>query len=316
MMAEQYGVNQSKLKIKGDGYLQEQYISLTDLRKVSGIGDKTIERIKEQLLQNELDDNYKSEYNPNIKLDINDIYQGDCLELMNGIPDNSIDMILCDLPYGTTSCFWDEIIPFNKLWKQYKRIVKSNSAIVLFGNQPFTTKLINSHFSGFKYTCVWKKSKCGSPFTAKYKPLTKHEDILIFEKNGGKTKYNPQMEVGTPYKRSFTPNKINNMKFGVSGVFANNTGTRHPITIFDFPQNWRRQDQIHPTQKPIELFEYLIKTYSDKGDLILDNCIGSGTTAIACINTNRNYIGIELDENYYNIAKNRINEHKSDILIN
>ncbi len=178
--------------------MQEQYISLADLRKVSGIGNKTIERIKTQILQNELDDNYKSEYNPNIKLDINDIYHGDCLELMNGIPDRSIDMILCDLPYGTTACSWDEVIPFDKLWKQYDRIIKDNGAIILFGTEPFSSHLRLSNLKLYKYDWKWIKSKVGNFLNCKNSPLKKYEDIIVFSKsfiaNGSKNLmfYNPQ----------------------------------------------------------------------------------------------------------------------------
>lgn len=170
------------------------------MRKVSGIGDKTIERIKEQLLQNKKDDNYKSEYNPNIKLDINDIYQGDCLELMNGIPDKSVDMILCDLPYGTTACKWDTIIPFDKLWKQYRRVIKDNGAIVLTASQPFTSALISSNLKGFKYNWVWEKSKASNFVQVKNQPLKNYEDICVFTSNGEKVNYYPQMTNGEPYK--------------------------------------------------------------------------------------------------------------------
>jgi site-specific DNA-methyltransferase (adenine-specific) len=230
---------------------------------------------------------------------------------MKNIPDKSIDMILCDLPYGTTNCKWDAIIPFTPLWENYNRIIKTGGAMVLFGCQPFTTKLIDSNIKNFKYTLVWKKSKCGSPLLAKYRPMIKHEDIMIFGK--GKTKYNPQMKEGSPYKREWTPNKTNNMKFGILGVETNNTGTRFPDSILDFPQKWRRQDQVHPTQKPVDLLEYLIKTYSNENDLILDNCAGSGSTLVAAKNTNRNFIGIEKEEKYYNICLERLSRKDIDM---
>jgi site-specific DNA-methyltransferase (adenine-specific) len=234
----------------------------------------------------------------------NSIILGDCLEAMKFIKDNSIDLILCDLPYGYTANKWDIIIPFEQLWHEYKRIMKKDTAILLFASGMFTHYLAISNPKMYKYDLIWSKSKCGSPLTAKYKPLTKHESILVFGK--GRTKYNPQMVSGEPYKRNWTENKKNNMNFGIKGVETNNTGTRHPSSILNFQQKWRRQDQMHPTQKPVELCEWLISSYSNEGDLVLDNCIGSGTTAIACINTNRNYIGIEKDEKYYKVCVERI----------
>ena len=313
MMVEEYGVKWSKLKIKGVGYLQEQYISLTDLRKVSGIGDKTIERIKEQLLQNELDGNYKSEYDENIKLDVSNIYQGDCLELMNGIPDGSIDMILCDLPYGTTACKWDDVIDFNKLWKQYNRVIKDNGAIVLFGSEPFSSRLRNSNIHNYRYDWVWNKRKAGNIFLTKYQPMKIHEDIMIFSKETHN--YYPIMVKRDQVKTS--KNYGTGESMGGDGTKEDKIYTythKNPTSIIDI-SNASQKGKFHPTQKPVPLFEYLIKTYTKEGDLILDNCIGSGTTAISAINTNRSYIGIELDENYYNLAKNRINEHKSSILL-
>ena len=240
------------------------------------------------------------------ELPINQVIQGDCLEVMKEIEDKSIDMILCDLPYGTTACSWDTIIPFELLWKQYKRIIKDNGAIVLTASQPFTSALVMSNLKMFKYEWIWGKSKCGSPLAAKFRPMAKHENILVFGK--GVTKYNPEMIEGKPYKRDFTPAKLNNHKFGIKGVKVDNKGTRFPDTVLFFQQKWRRQDQIHPTQKPVPLFEYLIKTYTNKGDLVLDNCLGSGTTAVACQNLNRNFIGIEISEKYCEIARERLRQ--------
>jgi len=234
-----------------------------------------------------------------------ELIQGDCLELMKEIPDKSIDMILCDLPYGTTACKWDIVIPFEPLWEQYKRIIKDNGAIVLTASQPFTSALVMSNVKMFKYEWIWGKSKCGSPLAAKYRPMAKHENILVFGK--GVVKYNPEMLEGTPYKRDFTPAKLNNHKFGIKGAKTDNKGTRFPDTVLFFQQKWRRQDQIHPTQKPVALFEYLIKTYTNEGDLVLDNCAGSGTTGVACKNLNRNYILIEKEPEYCKIADQRLN---------
>jgi site-specific DNA-methyltransferase (adenine-specific) len=235
------------------------------------------------------------------------LIKGECLEAMKEIPTGSIDAIITDPPYGTTACKWDSVIDFELMWEQLNRIIKPNGAIVLFAQEPFGSALRMSNIKNYKYELIWKKSKCGSPFTAKYKPLTKHENISIFEKKGKKTTYNPQMVEGKPYKRKWTPNKKNNMKYGIKGVQTDNKGTRHPTTILDFPQKWRRQDQVHPTQKPVELMDWLIKTYTNEGETILDFTMGSGSTGVAAKNLNRNFIGIELDDKYFEIAENRIN---------
>lgn len=234
-----------------------------------------------------------------------DLHLGDCLEVMKQIPDKSVDAIICDLPYGTTACKWDSVIPFEPLWAQYSRISKLDGNVVLFAAGMFAYKLALSNEKLFRYDIIWKKSKCGSPLTAKYMPLKKHEHILVFGKSA--SKYNPQMSVGAPYKRKWTENKNNNLKYGIKGVETNNLGTRHPTTVVEFPQKWRRQDQVHPTQKPVELLEYLVKTYTNEGDTVLDNCMGSGTTGVACKNLNRKFIGIEQDPTYFQIAKERIN---------
>lgn len=236
---------------------------------------------------------------------------GDCLEKMKDIPDGSVDMVLCDPPYGTTSCRWDTVLDLSVMWKEIERTIKKRSGILLFGAQPFSSMLVSSNLNAFKYSMVWKKSKCGSPLTAKFKPLTKHEDILVFSKKGEAINYYPIMKIGEPYKRKFTPNKTNNMGFGIKGVATDNKGTRHPDTVLDFPQQWRRQDQLHPTQKPVELMDYLIQSYTKKGDTVLDFTMGSGTTGVACVNTGRNFIGIELDEGYFKIAEKRIAEARA-----
>jgi len=236
-----------------------------------------------------------------------ELIHGDCLEKMKDIPDKSIDLILTDPPYGTTILKWDSVIPFEPMWEQYKRIIKDNGAIVLTASQPFTSALVMSNVKMFKYGWIWEKSKCGSPLTAKFKPMSKHENVLVF--GNGRIRYNPQMVDGTPYSRT-SKTGVNNMGYGAKSefVYGSKDGKRHPKTVQFFQQKWRRQDQLHPTQKPVALFEYLIKTYTNEGDLVLDNCMGSGTTGVACKNLNRNFIGIELDENYFNIAKKRIEE--------
>ena len=238
-------------------------------------------------------------------LEINKIYNMDCLEGMKYIDDKSIDMILCDLPYGTTACKWDVIIPFEPLWEQYERIIKDNGAIVLTASQPFTTKLINSNIEMFKYNLVWEKPQGVDPFMAKKRPLNNIEDIVIFYKR--QPTYNPQYEKGKPYKitRDKKPRNYEITDTVMKETTTVNDGYRLPKRIIRSKQ----ERGLHPTQKPVPLFEYLIKTYTNEGEIVLDNCIGSGTTAIACINTNRNYIGFELDKKYYEIAKNRINKH-------
>lgn len=234
------------------------------------------------------------------------LMRGDCLELMKEIESGSVDAIITDIPYGTTKLRWDTILPLEEMWGELKRVIKPKGATVLFSAQPFTTTLIASNMDKFKYSMVWKKSKCGSPLTAKYKPLTKHEDINVFSLHKKTLNYYPQMSEGEPYKRNYTPNKVNNMQFGIQGVETNNKGTRHPTTVLDFPQQWRRQDQVHPTQKPVELMEFLVRSFTLEGETVLDFTAGSMSTAIACINTNRNCIMIEKDENYYNVGKDRV----------
>lgn len=244
------------------------------------------------------------------------LIHGDCLVEMQRIPDKSVDMILCDLPYGTTACKWDVVIPFDKLWEQYCRIVKDNGAIVLFGSQPFTSKLICSNLNDFKYCLVWNKNKCGSPSLAKRRPMKTHEDICVFCRDV--ELYNPQMEVGEPYYRKRSgKSRCNNLGFG----FANSTkdivnnGTRYPKSILKFSRDFSAQQQVHPTQKPVALLEYLIKTYSNEGDTILDNTMGSGSTMVACVNTKRNGIGIELDDNYFKIAQERVRQAQQHLTL-
>lgn len=236
------------------------------------------------------------------------LLHGDCLELMKDIPDKSIDMILCDLPYGTTACKWDIVIPFEPLWEQYNRIIKDNGAIVLTASQPFTTKLIMSKSDWFRYTWVWNKKKPGNIFLAKKQPMKIHEDIVVFSKKPHF--YNPQMVKRDKVRKS--------KNYGTGESFGGNREKEdkvyiythtYPKSIIEF-SNARQKGKVHPTQKPVELFEYLIKTYTNEGETVLDNCMGSGTTGVACLNTNRNFIGIELDDKYFEIAKERIESHE------
>ena len=244
-----------------------------------------------------------------IDIDIT-LKQGNCLEIMKEIPDKSIDLILCDPPYGTTACDCDKCLPFEKMWEEYNRIIKDNRAICLFGNEPFSSYLRLSNIKEWKYDWIWHKSKCGSAFTSKYRPQQKHEIISVFSKNGDKVFYYPVMREGEPYYRHRKANngdKPNNHKLGViSDSETYNKGERYPETVIFFQQKWRRQDQLHPMQKPVELLEYLIRTYTNEGDTVLDNCMGSGSTGVAAKNLNRNFYGIELDEHYFEIARNRI----------
>lgn len=234
-----------------------------------------------------------------------DLKCGDCLEIMKEIPDKTIDMILCDLPYGTTKNKWDSIIDFEKLWKQYKRIIKENGAIALFGQMPFSAKIVSSNLELFKYEWIWEKTMATGFLNAKKMPLKSHESILIFYK---KTPvYNPQMRTGyKPYKCSRGTKNTNYGKFDNTYV-SKSDGERYPIDIIKFKHD---NPKIHPTQKPVDLLKYLIKTYTNEEDLVLDNCMGSGSTGVACKILNRSFIGIELDKEYFKIAKNRINEEE------
>ena len=235
------------------------------------------------------------------------LLQGDCLKLMQDIPDKSIDMILCDLPYGTTACKWDSVIPFEPLWEQYKRIIKDNGAICLFGSEPFSSKLRLSNLKNYKYDWVWEKTKPSGHLNAKKQPLRKYENISVFYKK--QSTYNPQGLVYGCFNNN-RPSRSKKIKgeytFGIERDFGISNATNYPSNILVYSN--RNNNNLHPTQKPVELLEYLIKTYTNEGEVVLDNCMGSGSTGVACINTNRNFIGMELDENYFNIAKERIEE--------
>ena len=240
------------------------------------------------------------------------LLKGDCLELMKDLPDNSIDMVCCDPPYATTSIEWDKLLNFDAMWEQYGRIVKPKGVIVLFGSQPFSAQLICSKLKWFRYELVWNKNKCGSPGLAKHRPMKTHENVLIFYKDSGGT-YNPQMEKGEPYKRqSKNPEgyvgRKNDHGYGMKPRKGfENTGTRYPKSILNISRDFSAQQQVHPTQKPVPLCEWLIKTYSNEDEVVLDNCMGSGSTGVACMNTNRQFIGMEMNDEYFEICKDRIN---------
>ena len=220
-------------------------------------------------------------------IELNKIYNEDCLEGMKRIPDKSIDMILCDLPHGMTDCKWDSIIPFEMLWEQYKRIIKPNKAIVLTAMQPFTSALVMSNPKMFKYDWIWKKPRGTGHSNAKRQPLRDKEDVLVFSDDV------------SPYIPQYS---------------NDNQGIRYLKQVIEFGVVER--DTLHPTQKPVPLFEYLIRNYTNEGETVLDNCMGSGTTAIACINTNRNYIGFELDKHYCEIANERITRREQGVVKN
>ena len=234
-----------------------------------------------------------------------DLHLGDCLEVMKQIPDKSVDAIICDLPYGTTACKWDSVIPFEPLWDEYKRICKG--AIVLFASQPFTTTMIQSNLKMFKYELIWDKTFGRQPQLANIQPMKRHENIIIF--GNGKITYNPQkILLDKPYYSSGASNNVgsnNDHKLGLKKVAKTYTHkTPDSVLIFKPPSNAKK---FHPTQKPVDLVEYLVKTYTNEGDTVLDNCMGSGTAGVACKNLNRKFIGIEQDPTYFQIAKERIN---------
>lgn len=237
------------------------------------------------------------------------LMHGDCLDLMGSIPDGSVDMILCDLPYGTTACKWDTVIPFEPLWAQYRRVTKPNAAIVLTASQPFTTQLIASNIGEFRYNWVWEKPQGVDPFMAKHRPLNNIEDIVVFSRK--KPVYNPQMEPGDPY--SVTRDKTPRMKETNGATMREtttvNSGVRLPKRIIRCNQ----QKGLHPTQKPVALMEYLIRTYTNEGETVLDNCAGSFTTGVACLNTGRNFIGIERDDHYFKIGSERMAKRAAEL---
>ena len=235
-------------------------------------------------------------------MDIN-IKQGDCLELMKEIPNKSIDMILCDLPYGTTHNKWDNIISLDALWGGYERVIKNNGAIVLFGDGMFTANLMLSNPKMWRYNLIWDKQRGCDFLNANVKPLKSHEDICVFYKR--KPTYNKQYWYSKPYRKTKNGSLSNNYGDRKEAYTESKDGKRNPLSILSFPRDGKR---IHPTQKPVALLEYLIKTYTNEGETVLDNCMGSGSTGVACINTNRNFIGYELDEKYFEIAQRRINE--------
>lgn len=237
-------------------------------------------------------------------MDVNYLLNVDCLVGMPTIKDKSIDLIICDPPYGCTPIGWDKIIPIETLWAEYNRIIKDNGVIILFGNEPFSSFIRTSNIQAYKYDYKWVKPNSTTPHLAKKQPMRRYEDIMVFYNN--KPTYNPQMNLGTPYKWNSKRSKgeASNIKFESDKPIVN-IGERYPTNILEFKQ----ERGLHPTQKPVELLEFLIKTHSNVGDVILDNCMGSGSTIIASINTNRKYIGIEMNEDIFDVANKRISKH-------
>ena len=233
-----------------------------------------------------------------------DLRHGDCLELMAALPDASVDMILCDLPYGTTACKWDAVISFEPLWEHYRRIAKRNAAIVLTASQPFTTALIASNMRGFRHSWVWDKATISNPMQAKRQPLRQHEDVLVF--GDEPTAYFPQktdLHIKARWKQcAQNDDAAIPAQVGATGACEG----KYPKTIIRIPAAKLQGRTFHPTQKPVALMEYMIRTYTHEGDVVMDNCMGSGTTGVACANTGRNFIGIEKDDKYFSIASDRI----------
>ena len=240
-----------------------------------------------------------------------ELIKGDCLEKMKDIPNKSIDMILCDLPYGTTRNKWDSVLSLDELWEQYNRIIKDNGAIVLFAQTPFDKVLGCSNLKMLRYEWIWEKTSATGHLNAKKMPMKAHENILVFYKK--LPTYNPQKTTGHTPVHSYTKHQDDGSNYGKTliGISGGGSTERYPRSVQVFKTD-KQKEALHPTQKPVDLLEYLIKTYTNENETVLDNCMGSGSTGIACVNTNRNFIGIELDDNYFNIAKNRINTYIGD----
>jgi len=287
--------------------ITEQHLD-NSIKKENKIIDTT-NNFENETLEDEITDNMK-------------LYFGDCIDKMKLINNDSVDLILCDLPYGTTKCKWDTIINVDELWKHYKRIIKKpKGVIILFGQQPFTTKLISSNYEWFKYNIIWKKNKTTQYLLANYRPMKCTEDICVFSPGGaaaaslkkGNMTYNPQGLTSVNIKKKNSEKRIGKMlnqlhHLGPNNKLTSDTEytqkfTNYPNDIIEFDIEY---NTIHETQKPVKLIEYLIKTYSNEHDVVLDNTMGSGTTGIGCINTKRNFIGIELNEKYFKLSKNRI----------
>lgn len=250
------------------------------------------------------------------------LFKGDCLELMRGIPDESIDMILCDLPYGTTANKWDKILPAKILWGQYLRIIKPKGAIVLFASGQFTNKLINSQNDIYRYKWIWEKNRRGNFVNAKNRPMTSYEEICVFSKGITANTKNTDLKMNYYPQGLIEINKIKKNSDTKFGTMAGKRSSHKKVTVqkyTNYPSDILKFDcvskPVHPTQKPLELLEYLIRTYTRENETVLDNAMGSGSTGVACVNTNRNFIGMELDEDYFKVAKKRIEKADRSTLV-
>ena len=296
------------------------------VKKLVVIEEDEIEEPKEvnEQTENEQTENKKTEnQKPQITVSL---FNNDCIEEMKKIPNDSVELILCDLPYGSTKCKWDVIIDTDKLWEQYRRILKKpTGVVVLFGQQPFTTKLIAANYDWFKYVITWKKNKTTQFLLANYRPMKCTEDIIVFSPGGaaaasrhtGNMTYNPQNLIPKVVKKVNSQKRIGKMlnqehHLGKNNKLISNTEYQQEFTNYpkDFIEFDIESTTIHETQKPVLLLEYLVKTYSNEGDTVLDNTMGSGSTGIACINTNRNFIGIEFEKKYFDLAKERLDNHQ------
>ena len=235
------------------------------------------------------------------------LIHGDCLEIMPRIPAGSVDCIITDLPYGTTACAWDTVIPFAPLWEAYKRLVKANGAVVLFGSQPFTSALVMSNPKMYKHEWIWDKRLSSGYLNAKIKPLCRHESVLVF--GGERVTYNPQMRTGELRMKGHTKAGPLSKCYGKHKHSHSFNDQYYPTSILDI-SNANRAEKIHPTQKPVALLEYLIRTYTNPGDTVLDSCMGSASTAIACMRTGRKFIGIEKDDTYFEVACQRVKDEQ------
>lgn len=242
------------------------------------------------------------------------LHLGDALTLLPSIEAGSINAVICDLPYGTTTIDWDKTLPIDVLWAEWRRVLAPGGVVILFGNQPFTSLLITSNLKWFKQCLVWDKNKCGSPGLAKIRPMQVHEDVVVFAP--GRTVYNPQMEAGEPYARQSSKpegyvGRKNDHGYGMkprTGFV--NEGTRYPKSVIRISRDFSAQQQVHPTQKPVSLMAWLVKTYTNPGDTVLDNVMGSGSTGVACMQTGRHFVGIERNPEYFQIAQQRIEEEQ------
>jgi len=243
-------------------------------------------------------------------MELDKIYNEDCLVGMQRIPDQSVDAIICDLPYGTTQNEWDSVIPLEELWTEYRRICKPNAAIVLFSQQPFTATLVTSNPQMFRYEWIWQKGRGTGFLNANKMPMKAHENVLVFYKN--LPTYNPIMREGEPYVKIRREQYSKNYGVYKPDYTTECEGGRFPIDVLQFKSV---EGTVHPTQKPVDLIRYFVQTYTNEGDVVLDNCMGSGTTAIACIKEKRHFIGFELNEEYFNVAQTRIDNERRQLTI-